>query len=66
MTKNQTSSSIGMNNDMNTTNMLNNITQFLTYEIKNLSLQLSTVNNTLSQKAKGLEEDFRSQKVSWC
>ncbi|KAJ6647115.1 hypothetical protein Bhyg_02335 [Pseudolycoriella hygida] len=62
MTKNQTSSLIGLSNSVNTTNMLNNISQFFTYEIKNLSLQLSTVNNTLSQKAKGLEEDFRSQK----
>ncbi|XP_037033461.1 uncharacterized protein LOC119072370 isoform X2 [Bradysia coprophila] len=62
MTKNQTSSLNGLNNDLNTTNMLKNMSQFFTYEIKNLSLQLSTVNNTLSQKASGLEEDFRSQK----
>lgn len=63
MTTNQTSSLIGMNNDMNATNMVNNISQFFTYEIRNLSLQLSTVNNTLSQKTNGLEEDFRAQKV---
>lgn len=64
MTKNQTSSLIGLNNDVNMTNMLNNISQYFTLEIKNLSTQLSTINNTLSQKTKGLEEDFSLQKVN--
>lgn len=52
------------NNDNETfTNLLNNVTKMLTDEIKNLSVQVVSINDVLSQKTQGLEDDIHAQKV---
>ena len=63
VTTNRSSLIMGMNDDFNMTEMLRNISQYFKSEIRYLSRPVGTVDNTLSQKAKGLEDDFNSQKV---
>lgn len=54
--------SVSVNNN-DTMNAITNITSHFTTQISSLSTDLSTVNNTMTQKIKGLETDVSENKV---